>query len=63
MPVISGAVSKESYRTGDVETGMFPVGQDIALIEDLPTAKELMERIIREATEGTSRLNSMLAGG
>jgi len=37
------------YDTGDVDAGIWSAGQTQGLIHDIPTCKELMDRIISEA--------------
>ena len=51
IPLISGSVSKLGWRDGTVEEGMYPAGQVIGRIHDVPTMSELMERIVAEAVE------------
>jgi len=40
-----------AIERGDLDTGVLPIGQAIGLIEDIPTCKELIERIVSEAQE------------
>ena len=61
MPIISGAVGRQAYQSGDTSRGMFAVGQDIGLISDVKPAKEIIEEMLREAAAATERL-SALAG-
>jgi nitronate monooxygenase len=51
VPLISGGVSKFGWRDGTVEEGMYPAGQVIGRIHDVPTISELVERIVAEAVE------------
>jgi nitronate monooxygenase len=50
-PLISGGVSRLGWREGSVEVGMYPAGQVIGRIHDVPTISELVERIVAEAAE------------
>jgi NAD(P)H-dependent flavin oxidoreductase YrpB (nitropropane dioxygenase family) len=50
-PLIGGGVSRTGWRDGSVEQGMYPAGQVIGRIHDVPTMRELVDRIIAEATE------------
>ncbi|MHA1231123.1 MAG: NAD(P)H-dependent flavin oxidoreductase [Candidatus Helarchaeota archaeon] len=43
---------------GDVENGAVLVGQTVALIKDLPTVKEVIERIMKEAEQVKKELDS-----
>ncbi len=49
------AVSLKGLRAaidhGDLETGVLPVSQAIGLMKDIPTCKEVIERIVEEAQE------------
>ena len=61
MPIISGAVGRQAYQSGDTSRGMFAVGQDIGLISDVKPAKEIIQEMLREAAAATERL-AALAG-
>jgi NADH:quinone reductase (non-electrogenic) len=50
-PLVSGAKGAELLRTGDVENGIFWAGMVQGLIHDIPTCKELIDRIIGEAED------------
>lgn len=60
MPIISGAVGKAAYQSGDTSRGMFAVGQDIGLIDDVKPAKQIIDDMIAEAAEVINRLNGLL---
>ena len=45
----SGDRSRVMYRDGNVDLGVLPCGQGIGLARDIPTVKELFDRIIEEA--------------
>ncbi|MGE0741712.1 MAG: NAD(P)H-dependent flavin oxidoreductase [Hyphomonadaceae bacterium] len=49
--LVSGAKGREVLETGDLSLGMFWAGMVQGLIHDIPTAKELIDRIIAEADE------------
>jgi len=40
-----------AIENGDLETGVLPIGQVIGLMKDIPTCKELLDRIVAEAQE------------
>jgi len=42
---------KAAIDSGDLETGVLPMGQAIGLIKDLPSCKEVIERTVAEAEE------------
>lgn len=49
IPLLSGQKVKEAWETGDVNYAPLMVGQSIGLINDIPTCKELLERMAAEA--------------
>jgi nitronate monooxygenase len=64
IPYVSGLVGKEMLEDGDVEKGTMAAGQCIGLIRDIPTCRELLDRIMAEAEEIIqTRFGRMLAGG
>jgi nitronate monooxygenase len=48
-PVVSGGKGRMVYETGNLEAGIWSAGPSMGLIQDIPTCKELVERIVREA--------------
>jgi NAD(P)H-dependent flavin oxidoreductase YrpB (nitropropane dioxygenase family) len=58
--LLSGKKGLELYETGALDRGLVACGQVIGLVHDIPTVKELIERIIKEAEEVVSSIN---AGG
>jgi NADH:quinone reductase (non-electrogenic) len=54
IPFVSGLVGKTMLEEGDMETGTLAAGQCMGLIRDIPTCKELLDRIMAEA-EGLIR--------
>lgn len=50
-PYVSGKRGKEVFITGDPEYGVWTAGQVIGLINDIPTCKDLVKRIEKEAEE------------
>ena len=59
LPIISGLNQKQAYETGDLGFGVMSVGQCVGLIHDIPSIKELIDRIMNEADEALGRLNSL----
>ncbi len=49
LPLISGLKGRDMINHGIVDEGIMSVGQCIGLIHDIPTAKEVIDTIIREA--------------
>lgn len=59
VAVVSGEKSKRALDAGDLDNGVFSCGQCVGLIHDIPSVKELMDRIMSEAIETRNRLNAM----
>jgi nitronate monooxygenase len=55
IPLLSGQKVKEAWETGDVNYAPLMVGQSIGLINDIPTCKELMERMAAEACDSLAK--------
>jgi len=51
LKVVAGENAKRMYDTGDVDAGILPCGQGIGLVHDIPTIKELFDRIVKQATD------------
>lgn len=56
MSVIAGKRGKAAYESGDVESGMFPVGPACGLIHQVESCQEIMDGIVREAEQEMDRL-------
>jgi NAD(P)H-dependent flavin oxidoreductase YrpB (nitropropane dioxygenase family) len=54
----AGAKSKMMYEEGDLTAGIIACGQGVGLIHDIPTVKELIERIMKEAEESVKMLSN-----
>ena len=60
---VSGAKGRQALETGDIDAGLIWAGQVQGLIHDVPSCRELVDRIIAEAREiVTGRLAGMLSG-
>jgi NAD(P)H-dependent flavin oxidoreductase YrpB (nitropropane dioxygenase family) len=49
IPLISGQKVKEAWETGNVDDAPMMMGQSVGLVNDIPTCKELIERMVKEA--------------
>ncbi|MFP3897717.1 MAG: NAD(P)H-dependent flavin oxidoreductase [Dehalococcoidia bacterium] len=58
--LISGRVGLNLIESGDIDNGLLSVGQVVGLVNDIPTVKELIDRIVKEAEEVASNIG---AGG
>lgn len=56
IPLLSGQKVKEAWETGDINYAPLMVGQSIGLINDIPTCRELMERMAAEAKACSARV-------
>jgi NAD(P)H-dependent flavin oxidoreductase YrpB (nitropropane dioxygenase family) len=52
-------LTKASMVDGRPEVGILPTGQNVGVIDELPSVRELIERIVREADETLARLGSV----
>jgi NADH:quinone reductase (non-electrogenic) len=48
-PVVAGSRGRVVYETGDTEHGIWSAGTSMGLVQDIPSCRELVERIVREA--------------
>ena len=49
--LVSGQRGKVVYEAGDPDHGIWSAGMVQGLINDIPTCKDLIERIVREAEQ------------
>ncbi|KAL9133942.1 MAG: hypothetical protein Q9175_004881 [Cornicularia normoerica] len=61
-PYVSGKRGREVFVNGDVEYGVWTAGQVIGLIHDIPSCRELVARIEREAEETLEKVSSLVVG-
>jgi NAD(P)H-dependent flavin oxidoreductase YrpB (nitropropane dioxygenase family) len=60
--LVAGARGRTLLETGNVQDGIYWAGLSQGLIDDIPTVRELVERIIRKAEDIiTDRLQSLVA--
>ena len=57
LPTIDGRRQKRALDKGAVDEAMIPCGQVVGLINDLPTVKEIIDGIIKEARKTGKRLS------
>ncbi|HOF04539.1 MAG TPA: nitronate monooxygenase [Syntrophales bacterium] len=60
IPLLSGQRVKQAWETGDVDYAPLMVGQSIGFIKDIPTCRELLERMGREAAVCLDRAKNLL---
>jgi nitronate monooxygenase len=49
--LVAGARGRQVFEGGDIDAGVWTVGQCQGLVNDIPTCAELLERMTREAAE------------
>ncbi|MDN5913779.1 MAG: nitronate monooxygenase family protein [Pseudonocardia sp.] len=54
--LVAGARGRTVFESGDLEAGIWSAGQCQGLIDDVPTVRELVHRIVAEAEEVLDRL-------
>lgn len=61
--LVAGSRGRQVYSSGDVEAGIWSSGLAQGLIEDIPSVRDLVDRIVAEAEELiTGRLTSLTGG-
>jgi nitronate monooxygenase len=56
LNIATGEKAKKMYREGDLDAGIISCGQGIGIAHDIPTVKELFDRMMSEAAEVAKRL-------
>jgi nitronate monooxygenase len=56
LQVVSGEKARLMYTEGDLDAGILSCGQGIGLVNDTPTVKDVMDRIMDEATRAAKRM-------
>lgn len=60
LPLIAGKKVKEAWETGNVDLAPMMMGQSVGLVHDVPSCRELIERMARDAKEEISRVSGLL---
>jgi nitronate monooxygenase len=58
-PLIMGERISKAWDTGNVDDAAMQVGQSIGLMHDIPSCKELLDRMIKEAEEQIDCIKKM----
>jgi len=58
-PHISGRTSSAGWKEGEFDKGMYPGGQVVGRINDVPTVAELIQRMVEEAAEVKKGLDGL----
>lgn len=51
LNVATGEKAKRMYREGDLDLGIISCGQGVGMVHDIPTVKNLFDRIMQEAVD------------
>ncbi len=60
LPLLSGQRTAKAWKEGDIDGGSFGCGQVIGLINEILTAREIIERMVNEAQAIIARLDSLV---
>jgi NADH:quinone reductase (non-electrogenic) len=60
IPLMSGLRVKEAWVSGDVDSAPLMVGQSIGLIKDIPSCRELLDRMGKEAIEYLDKARNLI---
>ncbi len=60
IPLISGKRVKEAWDSGDVDDAPMMMGQSVGLINDIPSCKQLIDRMVEEARADIERIRTLV---
>jgi NAD(P)H-dependent flavin oxidoreductase YrpB (nitropropane dioxygenase family) len=60
IPLISGERVREAWATGNIDRAPMMMGQSVGLVHDIPTCKELIERMAAETEADIERLTDIV---
>ena len=58
LEVVSGQKAKKMYDEGDLDVGIMSCGQCVGLVQDIPSVKELFDRIISQAETMAKKISA-----
>lgn len=58
FPIISGKLTKQAFKNGNVDSAIFCAGQAMGLIDDIVPVKTLIDRMVKEAEETLDSVRS-----
>lgn len=58
--LVSGARGKKVYENGDVDAGIWTCGMCVGLINDIPTCKDLVDTIEKDAEAVIRNLSKLV---
>lgn len=60
IPLMAGTRVKEAWETGNTDIAPMMMGQSVGLVRDIPTCKELIDRMVDEAKQQISTVQGMM---
>ncbi|MCW0001576.1 nitronate monooxygenase family protein [Pararhizobium sp. YC-54] len=62
LPFITGSRNPTVYSEGNLDDAVWSCGQAVGLVNDIPTCRELIERIVADAIASLRRLDTLRVG-
>ena len=59
LSVVAGTATKQMYEDGDLNAGVIPCSQSIGIVQEIRPVAEVIEGMMREATETLSALSEL----
>ncbi|MFO7558494.1 MAG: nitronate monooxygenase [Desulfobacterales bacterium] len=56
LSIVAGDNARKMYQEGDLDAGVISIGQGIGLIHEIPTIKDLFDRMMEQAEQTVRRL-------
>jgi nitronate monooxygenase len=60
LPVVSGEKNMVATMAGDVDNSILPCGQIVGMLRDIPSMKDIIENMMREAGDIYGKLSSIM---
>ncbi len=62
IPLIKGDLSRTGWVEGSFEKGLYPAGQSVGRIRNIPSVSDLIQNIVNEAMAVKEKLNKVIQG-
>jgi len=59
LPMLNGDLARRSYRSGETNDSILYCGQSVGLVNEIPSVKEIIDGIMKEARQIVERLKGM----
>lgn len=63
QPLVAGQRGRAALQTGEFDSGLVWAGQTVGMVQDIPTCKDLLERMVADCREALARASHLAAGG